>query len=391
MRMRMSILTPKMHSSSIHNGVSSNAKRYVTPSIGLHHPAKKELRKDEILEFNLRTNPTAEGSPQYKLTIPYFANGTPEELLIFIKNLRQVIAGQNATAGPAKYQLARRVLQGDALAAFNAAADVAGNETNEHFEVVIQGLIRHVFPRKALINQKRYMYRFLRKPRDMKIRDFMGRVTELNEYLPLFPPFEEHQGLNNEEIMDIAEFATPTQWQRTMVLQGFDPIIHTPQEFVEFCERLEMCDPVTSTNMGAKPRANPKGGHIDGKSRANRYGKKREREDTYCEYHKVHGHSTGECKVVLSQAKKMRAAWESRGQDKNQYPKNRTWNKHKQPTKEAHNFQEAVKNAVKEMLTASKKENEPDQLDMEAFQELQLSDDEEKANDDPLLKDSDSE
>ena len=81
----------------------------------------------------------------------------------------------------------------------------------------------------------------------------MSHVTELNEYLPLFPLFEEHQGLSNEEIMDIAEFATPTQWQRMMVLQGFDPIIHTPQEFVEFCERLEICDPVNSTNVGAKP------------------------------------------------------------------------------------------------------------------------------------------
>ena len=134
-----------------------------------------------------------------------------------------------------------------------------------------------------LINQKHYMYRFLHKPQNMKIWDFMSCVTELNEYLPLFPPFEDHQGLNNEEIMDIAEFATLAQWQCTMVLQGFDPIIYTPQEFVEFCERLEICNPVNSTNVGAKPRANPKGGHIDGKSHANHYIKKRERKDAYCE------------------------------------------------------------------------------------------------------------
>jgi len=48
---------------------------------------------------------------------------------------------------------------------------------------------------------------------------------------------------------------------------------------------------------------------------------KRNREDNCCEYHGVHGHSTGECKVVLAQAKKMRANWESRGQ-----PGSRTFN-----------------------------------------------------------------
>jgi hypothetical protein len=32
--------------------------------------------------------------------------------------------------------------------------------------------------------------------------------------------------------MDIAEYATPAQWQKTMVIHGFDPITHTPEEFV---------------------------------------------------------------------------------------------------------------------------------------------------------------
>jgi hypothetical protein len=37
--------------------------------------------------------------------------------------------------------------------------------------------------------------------------------------------------------LDLLEFAFPNAWQKNMVRQGFDPVIHTPSEFVAFCER----------------------------------------------------------------------------------------------------------------------------------------------------------
>jgi hypothetical protein len=42
--------------------------------------------------------------------------------------------------------------------------------------------------------------------------------------------------------LDLLEFAVPNAWQKNMVLQGFDPVIHTPSEFVAFCERHEFTE-----------------------------------------------------------------------------------------------------------------------------------------------------
>ena len=58
-------------------------------------------------------------STTYELTIGYFKTGTPEELLLFLQQLRKIFAGQNITNGPGKYAITRHLLQGDALATFN--------------------------------------------------------------------------------------------------------------------------------------------------------------------------------------------------------------------------------------------------------------------------------
>ena len=42
--------------------------------------------------------------------------------------------------------------------------------------------------------------------------------------------------------------------------------------------------------------------------------KKRKFQDRekFCEYHNTTGHDTGECKVMIAQAKRMRATWEAK-------------------------------------------------------------------------------
>ena len=139
-------------------------KRYVMPAINLDRPAPQTLSKDNCLTFKLRSVPTEENSTTYELTIGYFKTGTPEELLLFLTSLKKIFVGQNITTGPNRYAIAHRLLQGDSLAAFNRAATQHGTETVAHFEDTLKSLKAHVFPRKALANQKRYMRRFLRKP-----------------------------------------------------------------------------------------------------------------------------------------------------------------------------------------------------------------------------------
>jgi hypothetical protein len=157
------------------------------------------------------------------------------------------------TTGPGKYALVRRLLIGDALTAFNSAAGAAGTETLDHFKTSVQGLVSHVFPNRALVLQKQYMRRYLRKPMEVKFRNFMSRLVEINEYLKLFPPFGDNQNLPMDEILEIAEFASPMKWRKAMNMHGFDATMHTPFEFVEFCERLEIAESGETSNHSKRP------------------------------------------------------------------------------------------------------------------------------------------
>jgi len=63
--------------------------------------------------------------------------------------------------------------------------------------------------------------------------------VEINQLLNDFLPFAADQALPEDKILDIAEFAVPATWQKAMVLQGFDPMGHLVNKFIEFCKRLE--------------------------------------------------------------------------------------------------------------------------------------------------------
>ena len=78
----------------------------------------------------------------------------------------------------------------------------------------------------------------------------------------------------------------------------------------------------TEDNTGTKSKADlmnsQNGAKLHAKSSAEAQSKKKkhkadeEEEEPFCKYHQVYGHSTGQCKVVLTQAKKMQANWEAK-------------------------------------------------------------------------------
>lgn len=103
----------------------SSKKRVVVPVIPFERPQQRELQRHEVLTFRLRSVPQDHDSTTYELTLPFFKQGAPETLLLLLNGIRQVVRGQNLTTGPQKYQLMRRMLEGDALAAFNRAATTA--------------------------------------------------------------------------------------------------------------------------------------------------------------------------------------------------------------------------------------------------------------------------
>ena len=139
---------------------------------------------------------------------------------------------------------------------FEDAACVLGNETNENYQMVIKAVTVHVMLKKTL-QKKRYMRRFLRKPIDMKVKDFVERIFDINELLTFFPDLSSTvvaSKIPDDKLLDLLESVMLYSWQRHMILQGFDPMEGTVPDLVDFCKRLEATEETPKTKI-VKPEA----------------------------------------------------------------------------------------------------------------------------------------
>jgi hypothetical protein len=113
----------------------------------------KDKDNEDVTVFKLRTNPANDDSPTYDLRALTFKSGTVEEYIMWKRDLTKIMVGQRVTDPAGKYAMTRRLLDGDALAAFDRAAERMGNETNAHYTSTMQELAKHVFPAHALVLQ----------------------------------------------------------------------------------------------------------------------------------------------------------------------------------------------------------------------------------------------
>jgi hypothetical protein len=305
-------------------GESRSRLRMTLPPIPLERPERQVLEDGNYVSFKLRAVPIDPHSQLYSLSVPYYSSGTPEKWIIFRKNLDKVLIGQNITTGPPTYAMTRRILEGAALAKFEDSVLDRGTETLDHFTLVLEDMSNYVFPRRALQMQKRFMRRYMRKPRKLKMREFMARVEELNHDLRYFPVFVPGARLLEDELLDIYENGVPNSWQKQFLLQGFDPIEHTKQEFLEFCERLEATEDIFVENPNAsKRKASTKNTYKsrEGRNPVNKSTRNSTGTQRYCRLHgQQQSHDTATCKVLLDQADKMKANWKTQPQ---QYQKKR--------------------------------------------------------------------
>ena len=266
-------------------------KAHIKTPIPLERPKERKYQKHEYISFKLKNNPGQANSGEYEFTIPFFHTGSPEETILLVQNITKIFLGLELTTGSAQYVIVRRILKGDALAAFNRFATDHGAETGAHMKQCLNDLIEHILPKRALTYQKRAMRRFMRKPHEMSMRDFMARLTEINSYLKYFPPFAANAELPMDELVDIGEFAVPLSWQREMVLQGYEPADHDTDELVNFCDRLEQ-----AADGYEKPKTDK-----------DRIPRKRKSESLqWCQICHMNNHSTEECSW-LNKARDLRA------------------------------------------------------------------------------------
>jgi hypothetical protein len=304
--------------------------RISAPPIPLDRPQREVFEDGTYVSFKLRAVPTDPDSQLYSLSVPFYNAGTPEKWILFRKNLDKVLIGQNITTGPPTYAMTRRILEGASLAKFEDSTLTRGTETLEHFTQVLEDMGAYVFPRRALQMEKRYMRRYMRKPRKLKMREYMARVEELNNDLRYFPTFVPGATLHQDELLDIYEYGIPARWQSRFLLHGFDPLEHTKQEFLEFCERLEATEDILE-EQGVRRKTSPKDRYMTKEKSAStsRSGTSYPRNSNYSQksrFCRLHGpnpsHDTANCKVILDQADKMKATWKTQPRQQ-QYQKKR--------------------------------------------------------------------
>ena len=93
------------------------------------------------------------------------------------------------------------------------------------------------------------------------MKEWVACVQELNRYLKDFPAHNGNpmQPLNKDELLDILEFGVPASWRREFTVQGFDSMDQGLRKFVEFCTRLESCEPSKADPKVEKPEKQGEG------------------------------------------------------------------------------------------------------------------------------------
>ena len=154
------------------------------------------------------------------------------------------------------------------------------------------------------------MHRALFKPHHLQTRNFVARVRKLNDHLKNFPLFGNNQELPEDKILEIIKFSLLQEWQKTMLVQGFDSATASVQDLIDLCERLECVEEIYSGGANPSNKKQKTGQRDQSASSAQKSGANQpaggaeapRKKQKICPLHGP-GHSMEECKVMQAQAK----------------------------------------------------------------------------------------
>ena len=172
----------------------------------------------------------------------FFRTVSPEALLKFIMFLQKIIQGQYMSTVLQKFGMTRNLVVREALWVFEQENRYRVTEANANYELVMKGFIVHLFLPEALQLQKRYLQRGLYQPRNRKIRSFICYIYDMVEYPIHFPPLGAGQRLPDKEILKQVEFSLLREWQKELIIQGFNSTTQGLMKPVKLCERLETAE-----------------------------------------------------------------------------------------------------------------------------------------------------
>ena len=74
---------------------------------------------------------------------------------------------------------------------------------------------------------------------DFKVREFVYSANEIVEYLKKLPPFGNYQGFPEDKIINLDKFYIPYEWQKQLLMQGFNSSANSPNGLIEFYKQLK--------------------------------------------------------------------------------------------------------------------------------------------------------
>jgi len=219
----------------------------------------------------------------------------------------------------------------------------------------------------------------------MPIKQYYARYKEINDYLALFNEQGAANKLDNDEIKEHLNFSIPNRWQKEMIMHGFEPIEGSIDEFLEFCERLEVTEGIYN-EVHKKPAGMPDLGSppLSRKRASQSSNAINNAREYYCMYHGENSsHKTDQCKVIRPQVDRLRASHEPTKKythRKNFFKNNANGsngtNKDSgnKTTKLFNGLTENIKNPNKRQRIAGPKVAEMDHFNYENFRSLNISD-----------------
>jgi hypothetical protein len=202
---------------------------------------KPTLTPDQYIEFDLLSRPhDAASKDLYRIKVPFFGDGeSVQDFIDLQKDLAKIFSGQNLDTGAQMINLTKAVLQGKPLHTFNTHISLRNGNGVDDYKFAINELAKSIFPNKALKRQKRYMRRFLSKPSDIPMRDYVYWALAANHDLAFYPDADNSDRFPLDELQEIIEFGIPYTYLHEYEKLRFDPRDRSLEDLIEFCIFLE--------------------------------------------------------------------------------------------------------------------------------------------------------
>ena len=319
----------------------------IRPSIPFVSDASySDLDKDKskFIEVTCRYTPESADSKKnnYQAHVKTFDHGTPEDVLLWYTKLQEIIKKKPCESPEAKFTLTELLLVGQGQSTFKECrrqvceAPISSTDptvrgiTEESYTMTMEKFKAKAFKKFAARRQVAYLRNNLRKPLAVSVRSCSTRLTEMNNYLRLFPGPDSNVPLGEGDLIDILVRMVPTAWRESMMTANFEPMHHTLLEVVEYFEQLEVIESAKKAREPQKPKKDKSENKDKSKGKTKKFGKKknpskkRKKEESsseedepkkFCSYCKKNNgphwtHNTADCRIKKSARRRSQNAKE---------------------------------------------------------------------------------